>query len=160
MPARARTGIDWRRPSVAVVIMGEMSDLDGRYPALLAEDGLAELLLGPGTHGDAGIEDCNPAAAALFRCTRERLLGRPWAELLPAVQPDGSASHPGFERRMAAARSLPQSFLWHFQRADGSPVEALADLEFPAGETRARLRLRDLSPLRLADQAVAESEER
>jgi PAS domain S-box-containing protein len=140
--------------------MGEMHDLDGRYPALLADDGLAELLLGPGTHGSAGIEDCNPAAAALFRCTRERLLGMPWAELLPAVQPDGSASHPGFEQRMAAARSLPQSFLWHFQRADGSPVEALADLELPAGETRARLRLRDLSPLRLADQAVAESEER
>ncbi|HXV07131.1 MAG TPA: PAS domain S-box protein, partial [Burkholderiales bacterium] len=141
--------------------MGEMRDLDGRYPALLADDGLAELLLGPGTHGDhSAIEDCNPAAAALFRCTRERLLGMRWAELLPTVQPDGSASHPGFERRMAAARGLPQSFLWHFQRADGSPVEALVDLEFPAAETRTRLRLRDLSPLRLADQAVAESEER
>jgi len=141
--------------------MGEMRDLDGRYPGLLAEDGLAELLLGADAHGgDGAIEDCNPAAAALFRCTREHLLGRPWAELLPAVQPDGSASHPGFERRVAAARGLPQSFLWHFQRADGSPVEALVDLEFPAGEPRARLRLRDLSPLRLADQAVAESEER
>jgi PAS domain S-box-containing protein len=141
--------------------MGEMGDLDGRYPALLAEGGVAELLLGPGPQdGNDAVEDCNAAAAVLFRCTREHLLGQPWAQLMPAVQPDGSASRAGFERRMAAARGLPQSFLWDFQRSDGSPVEALVDLEFPAGEARARLRLRDLSPLRLADQAVAESEER
>ncbi|HEU5283405.1 MAG TPA: PAS domain-containing protein, partial [Burkholderiales bacterium] len=141
--------------------MGEMGDLDSRYSALLAEDGVAELLLAPGSGGGCGaVEDCNAAAAVLFRCTREALVGRPWAELLPAVQPDGGASRSRFEQRLAAARSLPQSFLWHFQCSDGAPVEALAELELPAGQTRARLRLRDLSPLRLADQAVAESEER
>ena len=136
-------------------MMGQMHLLDAQPPAL-GREADAELVV------SRTVQACNAAAAALFGYADGELTGTALASLLPPVQPDGTASESGFERRRAAVRAdAPQCFLWQFQRRDGVPVDLLVQLEADAQDPdRVRLRLKDVSSLQYADRALEATEAR
>ncbi|HEX4883846.1 MAG TPA: PAS domain S-box protein [Casimicrobiaceae bacterium] len=79
--------------------------------------------------------------------------------LCPEVQPDGAPTAEAWRQREAAARGgLPQWFSWQFRREDGTPVDALVELERD-GDGLA-MRLRDLTALRSAERALRDSQAR
>ncbi|BAU50180.1 histidine kinase [Sulfurifustis variabilis] len=110
-----------------------------------------------------GIEDCNDRTVAVLGLSRERLIGRTLPELSPSRQPDGGASAERWARRaQAAASGLEQCFEWRFVGGNGEPLDTLLSLEPVESDGRALLlaRVRDLTHLRRAESALAESETR
>src|SRR5262245_48804308 len=104
-------------------MMGQTDLLDAK-PAAVGRPGDAELGL------SRTVQASNAAAAALLGYADGELVGMPLASLLPAVQPDGSASESGFERRRAAVRAdVPQCFLWQFRHRQGASVDLLVQLD-------------------------------
>lgn len=127
------------------------------WRALLERESDAAFLLGE------RIADCNGRAVLVLGLARERLIGRALPELSPARQPDGGLSSERWARRAEAAAAGPEPcFEWRFTGAGGAPLDALVALALAGIEGRAFLlaRVRDLTALRRAESALAESETR
>ncbi|HVP97318.1 PAS domain S-box protein [Methanoregula sp.] len=75
------------------------------------------------------ILDCNAAAARLFACTREDLIGQYLFVHVPSRQPDGRQSVDAARHYLdAAITGTPQVFPWTFTRDDGSEIETRVTL--------------------------------
>jgi len=137
--------------------MRELHRTDDAFSDLLGAEDLAVFLLAQ------GVEDCNDAACRLMGRPKAGLVGHSPLEFCPSVQPDGALSAIVGRQRIASALSdLPQWFEWEFSRPDGSLVHCLVHLEAIAvdGARRLLLRVRDLSRLERAEQALADTESR
>ncbi len=109
------------------------------------------------------VVDCTADAARLLECECESLVGRPWPELMPERQPDGSASVEAFQQRLAEAHAgRSQMFLLALRCPGGRALQVVASLESRRWEGRqvAALRLHDVSGLRRAEQDLKETEAR
>jgi len=125
------------------------------YRFMLGERDAAVLLL------SETIEDCNDVACQLFALPREAFLGHSPLEFSPLRQPDGSDSEPAARQRVASALAgLPQWFSWQYRRHDGSPIDSLVHVEGVRvdGARRVLIRIRDVSRLQRAEDALARTE--
>ncbi len=137
--------------------MGQIRPNEDAFSELLGNDGLAIFLLA------RGVEDCNDAACRLLGRTKEELVGHSPLEFSPPTQPDGAPSaQVGRERIESALSGLPQWFEWEFALPDGAPAHCLVHVEAMRvdGNRRLMLRVRDLSQLARAEQALADTESR
>jgi len=113
------------------------------------------LALGP----DGLLRGANARAAAMLGLADGEAEGCALLALCPEAQPDGRASAASWQAREAAARGgLAQSFAWQFRRRDGTPIDALVELEADGGAFG--VRLRDLTALRSAERALRDSQAR
>ncbi len=138
-------------------IMRRIERATEAYESLFGDAELAVFVLAE------DIVDCNDAACRLFGFQRKELVGRPPLVLSPPLQPDGSDSAASARERAASALAgLPQWFQWQFQARDGRPVEALVHMEAVRLDdaTRLLLRVRDLSHLWRAEQALRDTQAR
>ncbi len=108
------------------------------------------------------LESCSDAACRLLDRPREALLGQSLGSLAPPQQSDGAPSTPVLAQRLAAARAgLPQSFEWRLLGGDGQPLDLLLALEaIPGDADRLRARIKDLTALHRAEDALRDSETR
>jgi PAS domain S-box-containing protein len=130
---------------------------DATYRQVFGSQSKAVLLL----DADLQVADCNTQALALFRCTRETLIGASAFSLVPAQQTDGSDSAQVLRNAVAAALAgLPQSLLGQVCALDRATFEALVQMEaVEVDQTRRILaHVRDLTRLRQAEQALEASE--
>ncbi len=137
--------------------MGQIRPNEDAFSELLGNEGMAVFLLAK------GVEDCNDAACRLLGRTKEELVGHSPLEFSPPIQPDGALSaQVGRERIESALSGLPQWFEWEFALPDGAPAHCLVHLEAMRvdGNRRLMLRVRDLSHLARAEQALADTESR
>ena len=107
--------------------------------------------------------DCNPAALALFRCTREDIIGTTPNDWSPVYQPDGRRSDVASAEIIGAVmRGEVMSFDWTNRRRDGTPVEVSVTLsKFMVGNSpRLVVVSRDISSTKVAGRRLAESEQR
>lgn len=73
--------------------------------------------------------DCNAAAATIFGCTRERLMGSDLINFSPPMQPNGRRSEEeAIEKTRLAFTAGPQFFEWEHCRADGTTFPAEVSL--------------------------------
>ena len=69
--------------------------------------------------------DCNAAAARVFGCTREQIIGAHPARFSPLTQPDGQSSAELSVKRIGLAyANKPQAFEWVHCRSDGTLFDA------------------------------------
>ena len=69
--------------------------------------------------------DCNAAAARVFGCTREQIIGANPARFSPPTQPDGQSSGELSVKRIGLAyANEPQAFEWVHCRPDGTLFDA------------------------------------
>jgi len=125
------------------------------YRFMLGESDAAVLLL------SETIEDCNDTACQLFGVTREDFLGHSPLEFAPPRQPDGSDSEASARQRIASALAgLPQWFSWQYRHRDGTPIDSLVHVEALRvdGARRVLIRIRDVSRLQRAEDALARTE--
>jgi len=125
------------------------------YRFMLGEHDAAVLLL------SETIEDCNDTACQLFGVSREDFLGHSPLEFAPPRQPDGSDSEASARQRVASALAgLPQWFSWQYRHRDGSPIDSLVQVEAVRidGARRVLIRIRDVSRLQRAEDALARTE--
>ncbi|MCL4219704.1 MAG: PAS domain-containing protein, partial [Candidatus Hydrogenedentes bacterium] len=139
--------------------MRQFSRNDPEYEHLIASTSKAVVILDP----DLNFEDCNEAAALLFRCSRGSMPARCAADFLPATQLGGIDSVAAMHQAARAALAdIPQSMLSQLLAADGAPFEGIVQFEAVRldGTPRIVARIRNISPLREAEQALSDSEER
>ena len=107
--------------------------------------------------------NCNPAALALFRCTREEIIGTTPNDWSPEFQPDGRRSDVAAAEIVGAVmRGEVMRFDWTNRRRDGTPVEVgvtVSLIDSADGPTLAVVS-RDISSTKIAERRLAESEER
>ncbi len=88
------------------------------YQAIFESSGDAIALMEPGT---GRLIDCNNAALEIFRCPRDKLIGRTPGDFSPPEQPGGMDSHQFAKEKVSKALSgIPQSFNWLHCHEDGS----------------------------------------
>ncbi|MBP1752941.1 MAG: domain S-box [Geobacteraceae bacterium] len=112
---------------------------------------------------DSSVLDCNPAASALFKCEKIRLVGEKLYDFSPSVQPDGSGSKTkaaGFLN--SVLQDITQCFEWVYLRPNGSQFEASVVVNsFELDGTLTMLAiLRDISDRKRTEEALRESETR
>jgi len=131
---------------------------ESRYRALFEAAGDATLILRNGR-----IVDCNERTLAFFHSGRDGLLGRPPAELSPALQPDGRASAESIEERLRAAlEGAPQVFEWRLQLGDGAQLDvemALTRIDLQ-GEAYVQALLRDITGRKRTEQDLQRANEK
>ena len=121
----------------------------------------ARMLSGPARldiERDGVVREANERARQMLQLLGDAA-GDTILSLCPEAQPDGLRSAEGWRIRVdAACAGLMQSFAWQFRRRDGTPVDALVELE----QTRVALevRIRDLTALRSAERALRDSQAR
>jgi len=139
--------------------MRQFSRTDPEYGHLIASTSKAVVVLDT----DLNFEDCNEAAGALFRCARASMPARRAADFLPATQLGGHDSVAAMHQAARAALAdLPQTMLSQLLTADGTPFDAIVQFEGVRldGDLRIVARIRNISRLREAEQALSDSEER
>ncbi len=139
--------------------MRQFSRTDPEYGHLIASTSKAVVVL----DADLNFEDCNDAAAALFHCSRASMPARRAADFLPATQLGGNDSVAAMHQAARAALAdLPQTMLSQLLAADGTPFDAIVQFEGVRidGGLRIVARIRNISRLREAEQALSDSEER
>ncbi len=107
--------------------------------------------------------DCNPAALALYRCSREELIGTTPNDWSPECQPDGRRSDDAVAEIFAGVmRGEVMRFDWTNRRRDGTLIEVAVTISlFMSGEEpRFVTMVRDISAAKSAARALAESEQR
>ncbi|MBK8761352.1 MAG: PAS domain S-box protein [Sulfuritalea sp.] len=112
---------------------------------------------------DGRAIDCNPAALALYRCSREEIIGTTPNEWSPECQPDGRRSDAAVAEILAGVmRGEVMRFEWTNRRRDGTLIEVAVTISlFMAGEAaRFVTMVRDISAAKLAERALADSEQR
>jgi PAS domain S-box-containing protein len=105
--------------------------------------------------------DCNQAAARVFGCSREQLLGAHPKRFSPPTQPDGrDSTEESIKLIQLAYTAGPQSFEWTHCRADGTtfPAEvSLSRLDL-AGKPHMQAIVRDVTARKRAEDALRKSE--
>jgi two-component system sensor histidine kinase/response regulator len=107
--------------------------------------------------------DCNPAALALFRCTRDDILGTTPNDWSPEFQPDGRRSDAAVAEIIAGVlRGEVLRFDWTNRRRDGTLVEVGVTISlFMSGDApRFVTVVRDISSAKITERRLAESEQR
>jgi PAS domain S-box-containing protein len=81
--------------------------------------------------------ECNTAAMAMFRASREELIGSTPVDYSPAIQPDGRPSlEKAMEKIGATVANTRQHFEWRHRRGDGTEFDAevtLNGVDIPDG---------------------------
>ena len=96
-----------------------LRESENRYHHLFESAGDAILL----SKGDTFV-DANPKALALFRCSREQLIGHTPLDFSPHLQPDGSESRTVVTEHVRRALSGETAhFEWQHMRTDGTPFD-------------------------------------
>ena len=109
---------------------------------------------------DGGWVDCNAAAATVFGCTREQIIGAHPARFSPPLQPDGQSSEEAVIRRISLAFTAgPQMFEWEHCRVDGTPFAAEVSLSRVdlGGKPHIQAIVRDVSERKEMQTAVEQS---
>jgi PAS domain S-box-containing protein len=112
---------------------------------------------------DGRAIDCNPAALALYRCSRDELIGTTPNDWSPECQPDGRRSDVAVAEIFAGVmRGEVLRFDWTNRRRDGTLIEVAVTLSlFMSGdEPKFVTMVRDVSAAKTAARALAESEQR
>jgi PAS domain S-box-containing protein len=112
---------------------------------------------------DGVIRDCNAAAAAALRGTREQIIGLTPDMLSPTQQPDGTTSAAGRALRIRDAVALGKTqFEWVHQRLDGS--EFWVDVALTAltirGQQAVLASWRDITDRKRAEAELLETNRR
>ena len=106
---------------------------------------------------DGIVRECNPAALAMLRASREEVVGRSPRDFSPPRQPDGELSAERSEQLIALTLTQgPQRFDWVHRSFDGSEfwVE-VALMPVPLGAKQAIVvTWRDITTRKLAEQAL------
>ncbi len=136
----------------------ELRESEERYRTLFQNSADAHLLLADGIH-----VDCNQAALALMRCTREEIVGHSPIDLSPEFQPDGSRSEEkaaAFIQEAFATGS--KRFEWVHRRPDGTDfwAEVAATVLTIRGKPMLFASWRDISERKQAEESLRGSEER
>jgi PAS domain S-box-containing protein len=106
---------------------------------------------------DGIIRECNPAALALLRASREEVVGRSPRDLSPPRQPDGELSAERSEQLIAQTLTKgPQRFDWLHRRFDATEFWVEVSLTpVPLGSEQAIVvTWRDITTRKLAEQAL------
>lgn len=116
---------------------------------------------------DGRVLDCNPAALALFCCTREEILGTTLNEWSPEFQLDGRRSEIIADIIRDVIQGKTKRFDWIHRRNDGILLEVGTTMSLLLTDDVPRLLVvsRDISSEKIterqaADEAVQESRER
>ena len=107
------------------------------------------------------ILDCNLQAAALFRCTKDDIVGHSPIELSPLKQPDGRlSSEKAAEKIQVAMSGIPQIFEWTLIRHDGTTFEAEFSLNRDMTSETGYLQAiaRDITERKRMESALQQSE--
>ncbi|NLI79283.1 MAG: PAS domain S-box protein [Candidatus Riflebacteria bacterium] len=136
----------------------EIREREEQYRTLFehASDGI--LLSEPGH----GVTDCNSQALAMFRATREQILGRSPHQFSPECQPSGERSEDLARARLAGARAgAGQFFHWRHRRFDGTEFDAEVSLNAFATGSRERFLsvVRDVTERQRAERELRQHEE-
>ncbi len=126
-----------------------------KFRALFETTSEAHLLF-----ADGGWVDCNAAAATVFGCTREQIIGAHPARFSPPLQPDGQSSAEAVIRRITLAFTAgPQMFEWEHCRMDGTPFPAEVSLSRVdlGGKPHIQAIVRDVSERKEMQTAVEQS---
>lgn len=133
-------------------------DSEHRYRALFDNAGDAIFVV----EGERFV-DCNPQTLAMFRGSREQVVGFSPYQLSPPQQPDGRPSREAALARIAVAmRGERCIFEWRHRRLDGSEFDAevtLARVDL-AGRPHLMATVRDVSERKRDERALAHSYER
>ncbi|MGD0191835.1 MAG: PAS domain S-box protein [Rhizomicrobium sp.] len=112
---------------------------------------------------DGRLVDCNDVALAMFRGTREQLVGGSPSQFSPEFQPDGRLSSEESQVKTAGAlRGERQFFEWRFARFDGSEFDSevtLTQVE-AAGRPYFFAVIRDISERKVAETALKASHDK
>ncbi len=112
---------------------------------------------------ESSFLDCNPAALRLYRCTRDRFVGRSPLDFSPEIQPNGMRSDERAKVKIQAALGgAPQTFYWMHCRADGTLFDAEVALNRVVlkGQVFLQAMVRDISARKQLERALSESESR
>ncbi len=112
---------------------------------------------------EAGFVDCNAQAAAMFRASKNTIIGCSPVELSPEKQPDGRLSTESAQEKIRAALAgETQRFEWQSKRSDGSLFDVdltLNRIEI-SGKTFLLVIARDVTERKKTEVALRVSEER
>ena len=141
-----------------IKMQAALKESEEKYRVLFRDSPDAFLLLADGL-----FVDCNLAAEAMLRGSREQIIGRSPAELSPEFQPDGKRSlDSAGEKIKDALESGKNAFEWVHRRFDGS--EFYVGVSIASIELDGRVFLftdwRDISARKHAEDSLIESEQR
>jgi two-component system, cell cycle sensor histidine kinase and response regulator CckA len=129
-----------------------------KYRTLFDNANDAVFLLRKGT-----IVECNARSLMVFGCDEEKIVGRPFHELSPPFQADGTNSRKTTQEKIRAAlNGLSQFFEWQHKRHSGGIFDTEVSLNTLVleGETFVQAIVRDVSMRKQAERLLKESEER
>ncbi|MFZ5586688.1 MAG: PAS domain S-box protein [Thermodesulfobacteriota bacterium] len=112
---------------------------------------------------DGRVLDCNPSALAIFRCSRQEIVGRELGDLSFVSQAGGApAPETVAEFVRLAQAGQPQAFAWSLRRCDGNDFAAEISLNRLEMEGQPYLLavVRDVSDRVAAETRLRRSEER
>lgn len=107
--------------------------------------------------------DCNPKSLEMFRCTKQRILGKTPYSLCPEFQPNGRSSQDvALEKGRSVASGNPQYFEFRHRRGDGTLFDAEVSLSRVdiANEVLLQAIIRDITARKNWEHALQESEAR
>ncbi|MCD6163193.1 MAG: sigma 54-interacting transcriptional regulator [candidate division Zixibacteria bacterium] len=107
--------------------------------------------------------DCNPAAEAMFGCSRSDIINRSYYEFSPYLQPDSMESkEKALEKIKNALKGEHQFFEWVYCRPDGTTFETEVSLNRMKidVENMVLAIVRNITERKLAERKLKESERR
>ena len=127
-----------------------MQERETQY-RLLFESANEAIFIVKGEH----ILDCNPSTLRIFGCTKEQIVGHPFLQFYPELQPDGQDStEKAWEKINLALEKKTQLFEWRCKRYDGTPFDAevsLNPLEL-SGKVLLQVMVRDITDRKAAEE--------
>jgi PAS domain S-box-containing protein len=120
---------------------------------LLFESSNEAIFIVKGEH----ILDCNPSTLRMFGCTKKQIVGHPFLQFYPELQPDGqNSTEKAWEKINLALERKTQLFEWRCKRYDGTPFDAevsLNPLEL-SGKVLLQAMVRDITDRKAAEEGL------
>jgi diguanylate cyclase (GGDEF)-like protein/PAS domain S-box-containing protein len=129
----------------------KLQNSESKYRVLFEDSADATWLM-----DETGFLDWNAAALEMFGYSAEVSMLHP-ADISPPSQPDGTASRPAAEQKIASAfRNGKERFEWTYQRKDGSvfPAEVCLTALTLSGKPMLLATVRDITELKAAEERI------